>query len=158
VHTNTHELSIRLDRNFDMIVCERLWLQLQLQLHIFYITHTLSLSLSYKVASSILERVREVLHMEPEARESVAVREKKVDEQLVEVEVFDSAVHELIDVFKACGIEAIFDAVHVELGVETVRGRTLSLAAYRHNWFSLILWKDGERHVKLFLNLYFLFL
>jgi hypothetical protein len=61
--------------------------------------------------------------MEPEARESVAVREKKVDEQLVEVEVFDSAVHELIDVFKACGIESIFDAVHVELGVETVKGK-----------------------------------
>jgi hypothetical protein len=113
-------------------------------IYIYILQNTHSLSLSYKVASSILERVREVLHMEPEARESVAVREKKVDEQLVEVEVFDSAVHELIDVFKACGIESIFDAVHVELGVETVRGRTLSLAAYRHYWFGLVLWKDRE--------------
>lgn len=59
--------------------------------------------------------------MEPEAREASAVREKRVDEKLVEVEVFDNAIHELYGVFEACGIESMFDSVHLELGVETVR-------------------------------------
>lgn len=81
----------------------------------------ISLSLSLKVASSILERVREVLHMEPDARENIASKEKKGDELLVEVEVLDKSVNELYAVLEACGIEALFDSVHLELGVDKVK-------------------------------------
>lgn len=59
--------------------------------------------------------------MEPEAREVISTREKKGDEELVEVEIFDNSVNELYAVFEVCGIESIFDSVHDELGVETVR-------------------------------------
>jgi len=48
------------------------------------------------VASSILERVREVLHLEPPIREQQAEKEKAIDATMVEIEVTDHAMDELL--------------------------------------------------------------